>query len=473
MSNSTEDIFLSGIRETSSRTNVFRPKELREVVFPGLGMIMHSLFWVKHIFYLSEHGYDTTNQDGLMLWADDGEPKYTEGLLFYCISSHMDTTGQIRVNAGEKTTRNWLFRRDTDRSGGIYEQLAENLRSLTTTPTDPDYATFIEATFAPWFRTRCEELDIDLEHELNTTIGPVLDISNPSERDHKLAATFATLVGQIVKNNPTLKSGKNLEVISTTTRFAQRVYKVATPEHRGILANTNFEFTAGEAEALLEAVGRIENGDHFLHSVIFMLYLDPVNHSRNEIEQQMRHLYDFVGKDAEGLVAQVQSDYQLSIIDENITTDIEATAFYWILNFFMADGETIARDLLEETPSPLAVEDIKQYFSENPTNAKRFQSFFDYTDQCSAFLSTLAAETDVDSVTPTGRFIQTLQDGLSEERTPAEIFLDLLVSQNTLKRVSEGQYQIITRPQNTNAASFYGIGPLVSWAEMIATSIQS
>lgn len=169
----------------------------------------------------------------------------------------------------------------------------------------------------------------------------------------------------------------------------------------------------------------------------------------------------------------MQSKFQLSVVDEHVTDDIDATAFYWVLNFFMADGETIARDLLQDAPSSLGVDDIEQYFSEDPTSAERFRSFFDYTAECRPYLSALVAETERESVTTTRRFIDTLLHGLSEEQTPAELFVDLLESQGTLEEVSEGRYQILTRPQNTNAASFYGIGPLVSWAKTIATSVQS
>jgi hypothetical protein len=415
MSSSKEDIFLSGTRETSSRTNVFRPKELREVVFPGFGMIMHSLFWVKHTFYLGENGYDLSGQDSLLLWADDGAPQYTESLLFYCVYSNMNTAGQVTVNAGERTTRNWLFRRDTDRSGGLYEQLAENLLSLTESPTAPDYATFVESAFAPWFRTRCDELNIDLEREMNAVVGPSLDISDPAERERELAAAFATLVGRFIREHPSLRSGKSLAVISTTTNFSRRVYDVATPEHRAILANTNLEFTAAEATALLEAVGRMKNGEHFLRSLVFILYLDPTVHSRGEIEQQMRHLYDLVRKDPEDVVGEVQSRYQLSVVDNRVTSDIDATAFYWILNFFMADGETIARDLLQDVPSPLGAGDVERYFLENPRIAERFRSFFDYTAECRPYLSALVAETGHESVASTSRFIDTLIHGLSED----------------------------------------------------------
>jgi hypothetical protein len=275
MSTPDERIFLSGTRETQSRTNLFRPKELRDVVFPGLGMIMHSLFWVKHAFYLGERGYTISNQDTILLWANNDGPVYDESLLFYCVYSNMNTAGKITVNAGQRTTRDWLFRRDKDRNSGMYAQIASDLRSLAETPTSPDYEALIEASFAPWFRTRCDELDVDLEAEFNTTVGPALDVSNAERRERALAAGFATVVGRIIRENPPLRSGKNLQVISTTSHFAQLVYDVAGSEHRTTLANTNLEITAEEATALLEAVGRMENGEHFLRSLVFILYLDP------------------------------------------------------------------------------------------------------------------------------------------------------------------------------------------------------
>ena len=422
MSISNERIFISGTRETQSRTNLFRPKELREVVFPGMGMIMHSLFWVKHTFSLAEREYPLADQDNILLWATGEEPDYTESLLYYCVYSNMGTAGEMTVNAGQRTTRDWLFRKDSDQSGGIYAQLAANLQWLAEQQPAPDYEAFVEASFAPWFRTRCEELGVDLVATLEDTVGTALDD--------------------------------------------------ATPEQRSTLGNTRLEFTADEATALLEAVGRIDHGEHFLRSLMFMLYLDPTAHRRDEITQQMRHLYDFVTEDPEEIVTTVQAEYSLSAFDDRVVEGLDATAFYWVLNFFMADRETIARDLLDDIDSPIDVGDVREYFDSNPSVAARYRSFFQYTDEGQPHLSTLLTELRKTDAGSTVTFVETLVTGLDEGLDPAALFLTLLASQETVTEKSEGQYLINTRPQNTNAASFYGIGPLISWAGTLATSIR-
>jgi len=473
MSKVTEEIFLSGTRETQSRTNLFRPRELREVVFPGLGMIMHSLFWVKHSFYLGEAGYELGEQDSILLWAEGDGAVYAESLVYYCVYSNMESAGGVTVNAGQRATRDWLFRRDAEREGGVYAQVAANLRSLAETPDAPDYERFIEATFASWFRTRCDEHHVELEAELREAVGSALTVSDPGEREVALARGFATAVGRVVREHPVLRSGKNLQVISTTSDFAQRVYRVASPEDRRTLANTELRFTAAEASALLASVSRMENGEHFLRSLVFLLYLDPVAHSREEVEQEMRHLYDLVVADPESIVGEVQAKYQLSVIDEQVTDGIEATAFYWVLNFFMADGETLARGFLDEAASPTDVDAVRDYFDEHPARAEKFRSFFEYTAECRPYLSALVSELGSGGDSSTRRFVDTLMDGLANEREPAVLFIKLLESQATLEEKSEGTYLVERRPTNTNAATFYGIGPLLSWAETIVDSLQS
>lgn len=472
MSIGDEIIFISGTKETQSRTNLFRPKELREVVFPGLGMIMHSLFWVKHMFYLAENGFDPDNQDSILLWAAGKEPTYTESLLFYCLYSNMPTAGGMKVNAGQRTTQNWLFRKDPERPGGIYAQISDNLLRLAEQPSSPDYDALVESSFAPWFRTRCEDLGVDLVAELDDTVGAALDISDPVKQEEALASAFSTTVGQVVRTHPSLHSGKNMFVISTTFNFARRVYDNATPEQRSSLGNTRLEFTAEEAKSLLNAVGRMDHGEHFLRSLMFMLYLDPSKHHRDEITQQMRHLYDLVNEDPEEIVTTVQMRYPLSAFDNRVLDGLDSTAFYWVLNFFMADGETIARDLLEDIDSPIDVGDVRVYFDSNPSRANRYQSFFQYTDECQPYLSTLISELRETDAGVTVSFVEKLMIGLDEGSNPAELFLELLVSQGTITEKSAGQHLINTRPQNTNPASFYGIGPLISWAETLATSIK-
>jgi hypothetical protein len=69
-------------------------------------------------------------------------------------------------------------------------------------------------------------------------------------------------------------------------------------------------------------------------------------------------------------------------------------------------------------------------------------------------------------------FVETLKAGLEEGSEPEDLFLELLVSQGTIAEKTAGQHLISTRPQNTNPASFYGIGPLISWAETLAVSIR-
>jgi len=473
MATPDEQIFLSGTRETQSRANLFRPKELREVVFPGLGMIMHSLFWVKHSFYLGEHGYPIDKQNEILLWASGEDVEYTESLLFYCVYSNMATAGEMRVNAGQRTTRDWLFRRDSDRDGSEYAQLSENLRSLAEQSTAPDYEAFIDASFASWFRTRCNDSGIDLVAELQETIGPALNEPSPKETERALAGGFATAVGRLVREHPTLRSGKDLQVISTTAGFAQRVYETATPAQRATLANTRLEITPDEATALLEVVSQMKNGEHFLRSLMFILYLGPIDHSQDEIEQQMRHLYDFVLNDPQSIIEEVRGKYSLSVIDGRASEDLDATAFYWVLNFFMADGETIARDLLEDTTSPITVDDVRAYFTEHPKTAERFRSFFDYTANCRPYLSQLLSELKTERATRTAVFVEVLIKGLEEEPNPAELFLKLLVSQDTIVEKAPGQYLIETQPKNTNEATFYGIGPLISWAKTLTVALQS
>lgn len=472
MSTNREKIFISGTRETQSRTNLFRPKELREVVFPGLGMIMHSLFWVKHTFYLAENGYPPADQDTILLWAAGEEPEYTESLLYYCVYSNMLTAGEMTVNAGQRTTRDWLFRKDSDQPGGIYAQLAGNLQRLAEQPTSPDYDSFVEASFAPWFRTRCEEIGVDLVAELEDSVGPALHRSDQETQEQALAGGFATAVGRIVRSHPSLRSGKDTLVISTTRNFARRVYDAATPEQRSTLANTRLEFTAEEAMALLNAVGRIDHGEHFLRSLMFMLYLDPTAHHRAEITQQMRHLYDFVIEDPAEIVTAVQAEYSITAIDDRVMEGLDATAFYWVLNFFMADGETIARDLLDDIDSPIDAADVREYLDSHPSNADQYRSFFQYTDECQPHLSTLLSELRETDAGTTVAFIETLMAGIDSGLDPTELFLELLASQGTIIEKSAGQYLINTRPQNTNPASFYGIGPLISWAATLATSIR-
>ena len=103
--------FLSASQDTSSRSRLFRPRELREFVFPGVGMIMHSLFWVKYTAHLHQQGIDPSAQDRLLLYAEteDDEPLYNEGLLWYILASRLENDAPGQLTAGVKTVRDYLF----------------------------------------------------------------------------------------------------------------------------------------------------------------------------------------------------------------------------------------------------------------------------------------------------------------------------------------------------------------------------
>lgn len=463
-------VFLSGTAETQNRTNLFRPKEIREVVFPGVGMIMHSLFWVKHTFHLAENGYDPADQDHILLWASGDEPNAAESLLYYCIYSNMQPNTDVSVNAGIRTTRNWLFSPDSSLDGDIYGQVGEALIRLSSDPTQPDFEAFVDDIFAPWFSTRCEELGINLENELMQELGSALDIDDIEERHRSLAAAFCTVLARLIHGNKTLRGGKNMRVNSTTIDFATDLLEVATGAQREQLANTDLSFTAEEAGALLGAVGRLPNGEHFLRSLLFILHLDPTTHSGGEISQQMRRVYDFVSAEPDALFETARR-YGLADRFENILEDMEKTAFFWLLNFFMATGETIARDLLEDLESPLTEADVLDYFEEHESRSERFRSFFDYSEAAGKYLPELA-EVVTDDV-KTANFVDTLIQGIESELSLASIFIKLLESQGTISEISEGHYFVESRPQNTNPASFYGIGPLTSWAATLATSVDA
>jgi len=55
---SEEEYYISVASERSSRVNLFRPKQLTDLIIPNIGMIMNPPFWIKYILYLAKNGYN-------------------------------------------------------------------------------------------------------------------------------------------------------------------------------------------------------------------------------------------------------------------------------------------------------------------------------------------------------------------------------------------------------------------------------
>lgn len=470
----SSEYFLSASQETSSRSRLFRPKELRDFVFPGVGMIMHSLFWVKHSLYLSQLGADPLHQPRLLLYAtQDDDPLYDEGLLWYCLASRVDPDATVTLTAGIKVVKNWLFEPQYDYDGDIYDRVAEELQSITAAGTAYDCDRFVEEVFAQWFVTRCRERDIALAERLQSDVAAVAQATAAEDRQTQRTITaFCELLGDLTRTHEGLLSQGNLTVIGSTIRFATQLLVPANEDVIDTLAETSMRITPQQTTALLRAIAAIDHGRHFIRSALFIIYIDPTKHSGSEFTQEMRRIHDIVTSDANAVVEMAGQLVDIGDLPRDVMQDLDKTSYFWLLNFFMADGETISRTLLDTTDQVITRGDVQAYFEENRERATHFHGFVSRAEDGQEYLPRLLTELSVDESPRVYRFLSQLHDNIEAGDPPAAVLLDLLATNGAIEEETADTYRILEYPSNTNQASFYGIGPLRNWTQTMLASYE-
>jgi hypothetical protein len=232
-----------------------------------------------------------------------------------------------------------------------------------------------------------------------------------------------------------------------------------------ILADTSFQFTARQTTALLQAVANIEHGEHFVRSILFVAHIGPLRHSGSEFDRQMRRIHDIVTSEPETVLESGTFIIDLANLPSAATEDLDETSYYWLLNFFMADGETISRTLLDTEEPILRRETVETHFESGEDRTATFGDFLTRPEDGRKYLPRLLSAVDQDNSPRVYRFLDQLQQNLKQGTDPPQVLLDLLETNGMIKPETDAKdvYQIREFPSNTNSASFYGIGPLRSW----------
>jgi hypothetical protein len=327
---------------------------------------------------------------------------------------------------------------------------------------------FVEEIFAPWFVTRCSDLGIDLGVRVEQELLPTTADEGTQSRTTQALSHFCELVGSLVRDHDELHGSSNLNVIGTTTQFATQLFIPENDPHTATLADTSFQFTQAQTTALLQAVANIEHGKHFVRSILFVTHIGPLKHSGSEFDREMRRIHDIVTSNPETIIESGRAIIDFDDLPPSATRNLDETSYYWLLNFFMADGETISRELLDTEDPIITSETVEEHFETGKDRTVTFADFLARPDDGVGYLPRLLSEVDPDDSPRVYRFLDQLQATLEEGTDPPQALLDLLERNGTIEPETDKKenYRIREFPSNTNDASFYGIGPLRTWTTL-------
>lgn len=458
---------------TNSNPKYFRPKRLEGFVFPGIQMIMQPLYWVKYVYHLEQIGIDPEAQSTLFLWAETpGESRLPdEGVLYYSLLSEYATrTGEIQnsVSIGTRLAKDWIFKND------FYTRLVEGLTEFTSSKSEFDAREFADRVLCADFKTDCRAAGFDGRDVVARSLSEISFDETTAEDQFEAAAKGLVHGVKRCFDRTDLHRSGDENGIGGTLEFAMDIYPGHETPAVGTLAEgvERFTFSQAEAKALVELIQESDSGEFLLPSILLVVAADPLaDHSvdrdrlwgiHEEILSNVDSVYDRAMRQLEPL---------------GITTvgaaDLERISFYWALNYFLADGESIARRLIDDD-APIHREEVNTIFESDGRKSTAFVTFCSRLERRSdwqRYLEDATERLERNDSSDVASYLTTLLRLARQGGSPTDIFLSLLGEQGTVDELTSEQYTVTARVSDSDSASFYGVDELVNWTTVLLESI--
>jgi hypothetical protein len=477
--NTTNEFFLSARPEGGTQANYFRPKAVTEIVFPDVGMIMYPMFWNKYAIYLHKNGYDLAEQDHLYLWAERNDERVaTDGELYYALRSLYATRqGTIPdIAVGENAASEWLFKPSMVTGRGLYDELVDHFLTVATgeAPSVDEFTTETLGLMSQRFRSRCAENDISFPEYFKTQLHSVTHSSEADERDRydSVVTAFVRALERSFAAVPTLHRTRLSEVvIGSNINFVRQLLEQAPPSTLARLANTRFPLSADEANAFLEAVQAREHGEYLVGSILLIAVVGP-SLDRDAILDKLRRLPELYQSRSD-IVDEAREQFPDADISTEVLDVLEQLCYFWSINYFLADGEDLARHLIANTPGIITEADLDELFKSHET-AESFERFIELStqDRYAAELTdllTVLTSMDEDDV---AAFLDQFRAHLDAGDSPRELFIALLEWNDVL--VDESDHYRVTAPiQENDSATFYGVDEVINWTKTLTEAVDN
>lgn len=469
-----EPFFVSGRPVKSIRPKLARPKQLSQYVFPHFGMIMFDLFWVKYTLFLRlKCDYDLDKQRHLFFWAEkNGHINPRHGVLYYSLLSRYKSTLHLSpdISVGSLWASGRLFKK------GWREKIVAKLVEYSRNPNSFDFKKFVDYVFSSDFKSDCNRKGVDLAN----TMGVGMYREDEGDSAKVDTGDITNTIGWFVDTLAyLLKSHEEIcregSVIEPNIDFTQKVLleKLEDPERlRDLkkLANTNFVFDQQESEIFLKLLQATEKGRCFARSLFLLFYLDPLSHKTGYLKRQLRNVSKIFRKTRD-IEKRIQSQFG-NLISHSTLEGLGETCFYWELNFFLADIENAARELLEKYPFRVSVYEVDRYFSRVHDPVEAFIEKL-HENKLWDFLEKLIPRLKEDNERITATLLSQLVDASHTTRKSSKLLLEFMAEFGTLEKETEKLYSVLAPlPEDWSYAFFYGIDPLIDWARTMLKGLR-
>lgn len=469
------DIYLAGTPTGGQNPKLFRPQRLGDLVFPGINMIMQPLYWAKFTVHLHDEGFDPADQEHLFLWAEiDGERVRTKSVLYYSLLSRYESadTGDD-ITVGSVLAKDWLFK------SNFYDRIVNGLLTLITDPDEFDLAQFYEDVFSAEFKTDCDRHDVPiidrLDEEFHAAGRRLDDKASEAAKFEAVAAGFVRAIQRCFDDSEQLHRANNRDetAIGATMDFTLDLIPEMSTTEKQILATgaENFQFSSEEAQTLLKVIARSEKGQFLIPSIGLVTFADPLSNP-NLGGDDMPLVLKEVLESPERMIAEVELDLEELLRGGEPSESLRRVAFYWSLNYFLAYGETLARELISDQETILGTA-IESKIQADSTAAREFREFYDKLatrDTWQEYLVAAINNSEEDD-SELAEYLTLLLECSRDGTSPTECFIILLEQRNTIEQSAGEQYIIRAKPNYSDSASFYGVDELIGWTHILLESM--
>ena len=182
----------------------------------------------------------------------------------------------------------------------------------------------------------------------------------------------------------------------------------------------------------------------------------------------MRQIFTIV-QESKDLIGQITKLFNGFAFPKRIFDQLLDVCLYWDFNFFLSDGETLARQILKGREL-VSKKEIKDSFYKKQVEKVNFEGFLTKLDsdrnrkeRLENLVNTLKKTDNED----TESFLLQLFKSLKAKRDGGDIFIDLLIERGTLEQYGSDQYRVTGRFKDMPDATFYGIFPMIDWTRRI------
>ena len=468
-----DTFFISGLHNSKNNLKLFRPKQISDLILPRISMIMYHPFWIKYTLFLLSNGYYLDKQDDLFFWAIKESKKHTnKGILYFCLLSiylrRLDSKSPD-VSVGKRWSKDWLFHKEA------YYNIIDVIQELNITANIKfNYTLYVDKVFSPLFQSACKKEKIDLK-KIFIDINNNLQVNKQQISKKQVIESIDLFVEKLAiiieKIKHRLPQYKNDRLIDTIIEFTKQVIlsNIDEPFFRNSnkLANTKIPFSKKELIILLNQLQETENGQYFIRSFLLISTLDPLNHDNPYIVEKIREIcIDY--KDQEDISKKFIQSFPDISFKKDIVENLSESCFYWKLNFFLLDGEDIARNLAIKNNRLLTKDSICKLFTNN-IESFHFTKFIDDTYKDKSLLDFLnyAFSIKYRSDELTASFLEVFYKCLIQKKSSCEIFIELLLHQKTIRRISDDTYEFVEKVPGMRRALFWGLEAFINWSKII------